>query len=139
METNHKIDEWSATKSVYLPVVCGDDLKLRLYNKNNLKKGAYGILEPTGDDLEELSTIDLVIVPGVAFDKTCNRIGRGKGYYDRLLKNIDVPKVGICFDFQIIETVPTEIFDEPLTAVVCESWIFTSNDNAELSLPTQIV
>ena len=67
--------------------------------------------------------IDLVIVPGVAFDKNKNRLGRGKGYYDRFLEKIDAPKIGVGFDCQLIEKLPVEKFDVRMNKVVVPSLI----------------
>ena len=64
----------------------------------------------------------MIIVPGVAFDLQHNRLGRGRGFYDRLLSSLSAPKVGICFDFQLIDTVPTEPFDRLMDSVVSESY-----------------
>ena len=69
----------------------------------------------------DYATIDLVIVPGVAFDRDGNRLGRGKGYYDRLLPRIpSAYKVGICFPFQIIEEVPAEPFDIRMDEIITQ-------------------
>lgn len=57
------------------------------------------------------ASIDLAVIPGVAFDRSGNRLGRGKGYYDRLLPHIFAYKVGICFSFQLVEDIPTREFD----------------------------
>ena len=64
----------------------------------------------------------MIIVPGVAFDLQHNRLGRGRGFYDRLLSSLSAPKVGICFDFQLIDSVPTESFDRLMDSVVSESY-----------------
>lgn len=100
-------------KKILLPVVVGDDLELRVFG-GELKTGAYGIQEPT--DLDELfvdfEKIDLAVVPGMAFDKVGHRLGRGKGYYDKLLcQCTDLHKIGLCFDFQLLEDVPAEEHD----------------------------
>ena len=70
------------------------------------------IEEPTGEVFTDYAAIDFIAVPGVAFDRKGNRLGRGKGYYDRLLPRIpSACKAGICFPFQLVEEVPAESFD----------------------------
>ena len=65
-----------------------------------------------------------MIIPGVAFDSAKNRMGRGRGFYDRLLKTCDCEKIGICFDFQIVNKVPTEEFDVKMNKVIATSAIY---------------
>ena len=106
-----------------LPVVTGDDLELRVYTgPGDLATGAYGMEEPTGALFTDYDAIDFIVVPGVAFDRNGNRLGRGKGYYDRLLPRIpSAYKAGICFPFQIVEEVPAETFDIHMDEVItCE-------------------
>ena len=55
--------------------------------------------------------IDLILVPGMAFDAMGNRLGRGKGYYDKVLRHTPAYKIGVCFDFQFLKAVPTEAHD----------------------------
>lgn len=68
----------------------------------------------------------LILVPGLAFDKNCFRLGRGKGFYDKFLSGIDksVKKIGIGYDFQIVESVPAEDHDFPLDSVITDTSIF---------------
>lgn len=74
--------------------------------------GQFGIREPSVGCIEMApGDLDLVLVPGVAFDLNGRRLGRGKGYYDRLLENFTGKKVGIAFDEQIVEAVPSESLD----------------------------
>jgi 5-formyltetrahydrofolate cyclo-ligase len=84
------------------------------YDKE-LAKGPYGILEPVSDFARPvpIKMINLVIVPGIAFDKDNNRLGRGTGYYDRFLSKIpkDTPTVALAFDFQIVDSIPTDPHD----------------------------
>lgn len=102
-----------------LPVVVGELLELRLYtSSNDLAIGSYGIAEPLGELFMDYTEIDLVVVPGVAFDANGHRLGRGKGYYDKLLPHIPAPKMGICFPFQLVEEVPAEAFDICMDAVI---------------------
>lgn len=110
--THEAIDRWSNQKNIILPVVCGDDLELRRYTRlEEMHTGSYGILEPDNNIITDYSEIDLAVIPGVAFDMSFNRLGRGKGYYDRLLPKLNCPKFGICFKFQIIESIPAEPHD----------------------------
>lgn len=114
------------TKTILLPCVDGDDLILRQYlGIESMKAGEqFGILEPLGKEFNDLEKIDLMIIPGVAFDKEKNRLGRGRGFYDRLLKTVNATKIGVCFDFQIVEQVPTEDFDVKMDVVISTTYIY---------------
>lgn len=119
VQTHDFVDRWSKSKRILLPVVEGDDLELRVYEgRDELKEGAFHIDEPTGAIFTHYDDIDLVIVPGVAFDKEGNRLGRGKGYYDRLLPRIKARKIGICFPFQKVDKVPVEPYDIKMNAII---------------------
>ncbi len=78
-----------------------------------LKKGPYGVYEPATEKLVKPEDLDLVIVPGLAFDKKGNRLGRGKGYYDRFLGSLSdkTHSIGLAFDFQILPLIPTTTHD----------------------------
>jgi 5-formyltetrahydrofolate cyclo-ligase len=109
-------------KKVLLPVVInGEELEIRVYNnKKDLKEGiAYHIMEPIGKKFTDYRSIDVAVVPGMSFDDNGNRLGRGKGYYDRFLKNIpQAYKIGLCFDFQKSDIVPTEDTDIKMDEVI---------------------
>ena len=104
------------------PRVCGPGaLSVHWAAPDDLAPGYCGVLEPAEDaELTELEEIDLVLVPGVAFDEACGRLGMGGGFYDRLLA--DVPShastVGFAFDEQIVAGVPVERHDLPIEIVV---------------------
>lgn len=102
------IEKWRHKKRIILPTVVGDDIiPVELTDDTDFAIGDFNILEPQNKPYN--GSYDLIIVPGVAFDKDGNRIGRGKGYYDRFLsKHMNIKRIGICFDFQLIEEVPTE-------------------------------
>lgn len=99
---------------------------------NGLKPGTFGILEPVGELSRKIDPkeIDMVIVPGVAFDTKGNRIGYGAGYYDVFLKEVKdgCLKVGIAFELQVIENIPKEEHDVSLDAIVTESRVVLIKD-----------
>jgi 5-formyltetrahydrofolate cyclo-ligase len=78
-----------------------------------LEKGPYGVPEPVEHQYLRLRDVDLVVVPGLAFDKQGGRLGRGKGCYDRFLKRLpaDTATIGLAFDFQILPSVPAAAHD----------------------------
>lgn len=123
--THDFIVRWSDQKQILLPVVRENDLILRKYTSpEDLTKGAYGIEEPTGELFTDYQTIDFIAVPGVAFDRKGNRLGRGKGYYDRLLPRIpSAYKAGICFPFQMVDEVPAEPLDIRMDEIITGSLI----------------
>lgn len=116
------IDKWKAEKDFYLPVVKGDKMVFRKVDDSTVfEKSAIGVNEPTGEDFTNYSKVDLIIVPGVAFDRKCNRLGRGKGYYDRFLPNIKAPKIGVCFDFQLKDEINADEKDVKMDMIVAEN------------------
>lgn len=108
-------------KRVLLPVVIDEEnMEIRQYRgPQDLKQGAMNILEPAGEPFTAYEEIETILVPGMSFDPKGNRLGRGKGYYDRFL--VQVPqayKIGVCFDFQKVEHVPTDENDIRMNEVV---------------------
>lgn len=85
-----------------------------------LEKGHYGTKEPVQKNFCEIKALDLVIVPGVAFDRSGNRLGRGKGCYDSFLSRLpkDTPSIGLAFDFQILPNLPTTPTDVSVHRVI---------------------
>jgi 5,10-methenyltetrahydrofolate synthetase len=116
---------FSEDKRIALPLVQGDTLVLKEYSPSALVPGFMGIMEPGPECREVLpSEIDFAVVPGVAFDRSCLRLGRGKGYYDRLLPSLSCPLAGVAFRWQIVDSVPCDRWDVPLDLVVADSEIF---------------
>jgi 5-formyltetrahydrofolate cyclo-ligase len=113
VDTHAFVRKWWRAKRLLLPVVVGADLELREYKgEESMALGRFGIEEPVGKAFTDYGGIDLAVVPGVAFDRRGNRLGRGRGYYDRLLPSLpSTYKIGICFPFQLVEEVPAEPFD----------------------------
>lgn len=116
----------TAGKKVLYPEVEGLELVFRqvMDREQQLNKGAFGVLEPDGScPAVHLSETDVVIVPAVGYDFSGNRIGYGKGYYDRALHSLEGSGnlVGFCFDFQLLEDIAGEPHD------VKVDWIFTES------------
>ena len=120
VHTHAFAEKWFSKKTILLPVVNGDTLDIKQFSGTSqmIPGEQFGIMEPQGSIYTDYSNIDLIIVPGVAFDKNNNRMGRGRGYYDRLLKLANATKVGVCFDFQFFDTVPVETHDIAMDAVI---------------------
>ncbi len=115
---------------VVLPVTIIDDKRLipyRIEDWSQLKKGAFGILEPDPSLAIRVNPalIDCVIVPGSVFDRTGNRHGYGGGFYDRFLSKeaLSSLRVGLAFSFQVIDSIPTEPHDEKMDFIVTEDEI----------------
>lgn len=112
-------------KVLALPKVVGKELKLiRVKEDTSLRPGAFCILEPEDGEEIKPEEIDFSLVPGVLFDKRGYRIGYGKGYYDRLLAKLGGVKVGVCYQFQVLEKLPRDSWDMPVDLVVTEEKIY---------------
>jgi 5-formyltetrahydrofolate cyclo-ligase len=116
-------------KRIALPRVGKEDLEL-FYIKDleqDLESGSYDIMEPIPSRCEkaEPSQIDLLLVPGVSFDRKHNRLGYGGGFYDRLLTSIpgSVPRIALSFDLQVIDEIPVSGHDLKIDILVTESQI----------------
>ena len=113
-------------KRIILPVVSGDILILKEFVPDEVANGYMNILEPQEGECIDPSEIEIAVIPGVAFDSKCNRMGRGKGFYDKLLPQMKCITIGLGFDFQIVDTVPCDSFDRPLDMIVTESGRYSS-------------
>jgi 5-formyltetrahydrofolate cyclo-ligase len=104
---------WPEGKAVLLPRMVGRRLVLHeIAGLAMLHRGAFGVLEP-GEECPECDPkADVILVPGMAFDRSGARLGRGKGYYDRLLESFEGVRVGVCFEEQVVEAVPREPHDK---------------------------
>ncbi len=108
-------------KTILVPISeKNGDLNISLYSEN-LKEGLFGIKEPENITLVPHSLPDFVIVPALAFDRSGNRLGFGKGYYDRFLKNNFGFKVGLCYSFQLVSSLPSYDHDIKVDSVVTEN------------------
>lgn len=118
--THDFLKKWSGKKRFYLPRINGVDLEVLPYEESRLELGTFHIEEPTGSDVTDPSEIELVVVPAVAYDRKGKRLGRGKGFYDRFLKQTNATKVGVGYEFQLLDEIPSEPHDIPMDMVVTQ-------------------
>jgi len=123
VDTLAMVDEaLSMGKRVCVPVILLEEKRLMAgeikSRARDLERQHFGIYQPKEGRVEEvpLEDIDLVVVPGIAFDKKNVRLGRGHGYYDRFLSGLpDATRtIGLAFDFQVLEDLPKDPHDVPV-------------------------
>ena len=108
---------------MFLPCVRGDEIRPSRYTKGcRMISGAYNIKEPAGGAGCGIKSIGLVIVPGIAFDRRGNRIGFGKGFYDRFLKKLpeSAVKAGVCLESQLVPSIPAGKHDIKMDYLITE-------------------
>ena len=124
LPTHQIVRKWSYNKIIILPSVINEnEMEFKRYFAiGKMKKGNLGIEEP--DSIESYKgKFDLVIVPGVAFDRKGNRLGRGKGYYDKFLSETKILKIGVGLSFQLLEYIPVTRVDIKMDKIVTVSEI----------------
>lgn len=112
------------SKTICVPRINAKEREMEIFKINSLeelKEGYYGILEP-GEDCPAVNgnNIDIVLMPGAAFDRQGGRIGYGGGFYDRFLSRMNkkVDKIALAYDFQILDRVPMDEFDVRVDGIV---------------------
>lgn len=115
-------------RSIVIPFVEGENIQVSYFKDfSELREGEFGVLEPMKKKRYD-GKIDLVIVPGVAFDLQGSRIGFGKGYYDRFLcRSKDSLKVALAFEEQIVDSIPNEFHDHPVDMIITEKRVIRCN------------
>ena len=118
VQTAAFINKWRYQKRIILPTVVGDDIiPVELADNTAFAEGDFHILEPRNKPYN--GNFDLIVVSGVAFDRQGNRLGRGRGYYDRFLSlHPQVKRIGICYPFQVMEQVPVEANDIRMDEII---------------------
>jgi 5-formyltetrahydrofolate cyclo-ligase len=117
-----RLHELLASRAVglALPRVHGNRLEfIRVDTHTRMHRSAFGIDEPDGDAIE-LSAIDLIVVPGIAFDKRGYRLGYGGGFYDRFLAEVASPTVGLCAETMLVDTLPFDDHDKRVDTILTE-------------------
>ncbi len=129
-DTRKLIDKYLSAKQLYLPVIRGKSHLQAVPVKRplRLKKGYEGVPEPVDEDPNSVydDAVELIIVPGVAFDKKGERIGMGKGYYDRYLAEYGSSlKVALAYEEQVLDYVPKDIDDESIDLIVTDQNLYS--------------
>ena len=128
VQTKYIIEECKKqSKKTVVPVVDGDDIYLSPLT-DTLRAGAFGIREPENGVRFPAEDVDIFAVPALAFDRRGGRVGFGKGYYDKLLKNAPGVKVGLCYGFQIADCIKCENHDILMDYVVTEGQVICCAD-----------
>ena len=126
VDTHQILQKYCGRKKIVVPRV-RDEKHLELFsceNKTELAHGAFGILEPHHrTSTSHKSAIDLALIPGIVFDPTGHRIGFGKGYFDRFLKKLHCQKIGLAYEFQIVDKISATAYDVPVDYIVTEKRI----------------
>lgn len=129
-EINTKIiirEALNSGKEVYVPKVIKKEMILiKIDSLENLVTSSYRILEPIGDKSDlDVNKLDLIVMPGVAFDKSGNRLGYGGGYYDKFLEQnkIECKKIALSYDFQVLEKLEVEEHDIKVDLIITENQV----------------
>ena len=122
----------SDLKTVGVPVCLDKNGKMEFFKINSLDdlhKGTFGISEPDCREEKRITDFEdcVIVVPALCFDKSGNRLGYGKGYYDRYLQNHSLISFGLCYNRLIVDYVPSDAYDRRVDFVVSEKQIITCN------------
>ena len=121
LSTHAFLKKWGGKKHFYLPRVNGVNLDILPYDESRLELGSFHIEEPTGADTVDPSEIEVIVVPAVAYDRRGNRLGRGKGFYDRLLAEAKATKIGVGYEFLLMDELPAEEHDVPMDIIITQN------------------
>lgn len=120
----HVLTPWPEAKTVLLPRIEGDRLDLHVVQSaSELIEGKFGISEPPPHAPRVEPKADFILVPGLAFDPSGGRLGRGGGFYDRFLAGFEGVKVGVCFPEMVVDEIPMEEHDVRMDFVVTSEGI----------------
>jgi len=130
--THDMIKESFKSKLVVVPKTLNNEIEpsIIIDFEQLIPSGKFGILEPIEAAKINIKNIQAVIVPGIAFDKNGHRLGFGFGYYDKFLAKVPKAlKIGLAFDFQIVDNLPIEGHDAPVDLIVTDREIIRVKDN----------
>lgn len=115
-------------KKIVVPISNTDNFTIipsYIDSSSSLTSGAYGIKEPSVIKPAQPSDIDVAIIPGIAFTKKGDRLGFGKGYYDKFLSEFKGIKIGVCYEFQLLDKLPVSEHDINMDIIVTEKRIYS--------------
>lgn len=115
-------------KRVVLPVTdaqSGEITPAFALPDSKYSKGAFSVMEPMGTKIADMTKTDVILVPGIAFDQAGNRVGFGKGCYDKLLNQSSAVFIGFCYEFQICDIIPAEAHDIKMNYIITENRIIS--------------
>ena len=118
----------SGEKTYLTPVMRDGSIYPAKVSEENIP-GAFCVPEPKNAVIVDKSGIDIVIVPGIAFGRDFNRVGFGKGYYDRFLRGMSALKIGVCYAFELVEKIAAEAHDVKMDAIVTEEETLWNREN----------
>lgn len=123
VDTMKIIQKYLKLKIIVVPLTNIREKKIKagqIHEWDELQPKNYGILEPKSKKAWSWKKIDLAIIPGIAFDRQGNRIGYGKGYYDKVLNSLTCPKIGLAYHFQILPAIFSEVHDIPVDIIITD-------------------
>ena len=131
VDTHNMIKEALKNKTIVIPKVSHHEIEPSvIISFDNLVIGKFGILEPIETMRIAYKNIELILVPGIVFDKEGHRIGYSLGYYDKFLAKVPkANKVGLAFDFQVVDKIPREMHDVPVDIIVTEKRVIECKIN----------
>lgn len=126
LPTHRWVKKWSHSKKILLPAIRNNQLAVgRFFTEVQLVKGVFNVMEPRPEAIENanpssdcVEQIDLAVIPGTAFDKQKNRLGRGRAYYDKFLQNKNMLKWAVGFDIQLYDTIPATTKDVKMDRII---------------------
>lgn len=132
VSTDTLLEKFFKKKKIIVPKIQSKRICLfELQHPSKFQEGKFGIREPVFCILKRAwHEIDVAIVPGIAFDMSGHRIGFGGGYFDRFLKKLDCTTIGLAYEWQIIDKVPTHPYDVPVDFIITEKRIINCSARA---------
>lgn len=126
LPTHQRVKKWSRSKKILLPAIRNNQLVVsRFFTEVQLVKGVFNVMEPRPEAVENansspdcMAQIDLAIIPGIAFDRQKNRLGRGRAYYDKFLQDKNMLKWAVGFDIQLYDTIPATAKDVKMDRII---------------------